>query len=208
MKKTNAWPVYAAWSNMKARCTNPNHKVWEHYGGRGIKVCEQWMLFDNFFADMGDRPGPKHSLERINVNGDYEPGNCKWATWEEQQTNRRDTAFVTIEGAVYKRADLVKATGLKPETITDRAAKGLPFYEVTLVGRFYRKTATPEAIEARRKKASERTHCAKGHELTGYNLVARGVRKLCRTCLNTIARESAARRPTTRAGVVRNKSLP
>lgn len=79
-------PVYAAWTSMRKRCKdldNPN------YGGRGIKVCERWNSFENFYADMGERPGPEYSLDRIDNDGSYEPSNCRWATKKEQTTNRR-----------------------------------------------------------------------------------------------------------------------
>lgn len=75
---------------MRARCTNPKERVYEYYGGRGISVCDRWLnSFENFFEDMGPRPSKKHSLERMDVNGNYEPGNCKWATRTEQGINRR-----------------------------------------------------------------------------------------------------------------------
>jgi len=73
---------------MLTRCHCPTVNKFKHYGGRGIKVCERWRTFQNFLADMGDRP-PGTTLDRINGDGDYEPGNCRWATHEEQMENRR-----------------------------------------------------------------------------------------------------------------------
>src|SRR5215467_8883535 len=81
-------PEYKAWSSMRQRCQNPNNPGYKDYGGRGIKVCERWQKFENFYADMGPRPD-NHSLERINNDGDYEPSNCRWASNLEQQKNKR-----------------------------------------------------------------------------------------------------------------------
>jgi hypothetical protein len=81
-------PTYKTWSSMVRRCSNPKAGGWERYGGRGIKVCERWLKFDNFLADMGKRP-PNLTLDRKNNDGNYEPGNCRWATRSEQQHNRR-----------------------------------------------------------------------------------------------------------------------
>lgn len=84
-------PSYISWENMKQRCLNPRHTAYASYGGRGIKVCEEWLDFKNFLRDMGDRPEGM-TLDRINVNGNYEPGNCRWATRTTQSRNIRPYA--------------------------------------------------------------------------------------------------------------------
>lgn len=81
-------PTYAAWNNMIARCTNPKDQSYEHYGARGISVCQYWMKFENFLQDMGEKPEGL-VLDRKNNNGNYEPGNCRWVTYSVSNQNRR-----------------------------------------------------------------------------------------------------------------------
>src|SRR6516164_1163876 len=84
--------TYRAWANMLTRCRNPKSGRWESYGGRGITVCERWLIFINFLADMGECP-PGMYLDRIDVNGNYELGNCRWATASENSRNRRPQSW-------------------------------------------------------------------------------------------------------------------
>lgn len=106
-------PTYQSWCSMIQRCTNPNRESWPYYGGRGITVCPRWMSFDNFLEDMGERP-PGLSLDRIDNDGNYEPGNCRWATPEEQHANRR-AYTVTPE----YRAQILALVKEKPRSIPE-----------------------------------------------------------------------------------------
>jgi hypothetical protein len=90
-RKTNSDPTFMSWKSMLARCSNPKATSYEIYGGRGISVCERWRRFENFKQDMGERRSRDYSLDRIDVNGNYEPANCRWATLKQQARNTRAT---------------------------------------------------------------------------------------------------------------------
>lgn len=102
--------VYIRWHSMRSRCNNPNKSSYRHYGGRGIKVCERWQKFENFYADMGDPP-PGMTLERVNVNGDYCPENCKWATQKAQCNNQRHVKKITFNGKTLTISEWAEETG-------------------------------------------------------------------------------------------------
>jgi len=102
---------HAIWRGMISRCSNTNRQRSKNYVGRGIKVCERWQKFENFYADMGPRPSPGHSIERSNNDGNYEPDNCRWATPTEQATNRRRTRFVTYRGERLPLTEAVRLAG-------------------------------------------------------------------------------------------------
>lgn len=114
---------YRAWSAAKSRCTNSTHAMWPQYGGRGIRMCQRWMLFDNFIADMGNRPDGT-SLDRINNDGNYEPGNCRWATRSQQQRNKRSNPMVEYEGRQITVTELAERTGVRYRLLRDRIASG------------------------------------------------------------------------------------
>lgn len=86
--KQERTPEYMIWVAMRQRCLNPRMPAWHRYGGRGITICPAWGRFGQFLADMGPRPSSAHSLDRIDNDGHYEPGNCRWATWSEQNANK------------------------------------------------------------------------------------------------------------------------
>ena len=116
--------LHNTWCTMIERCTNPKSGKWSVYGGRGIRVCERWLTFELFLADMGERPSAKHSLDRIDVDGDYEPGNCRWATQREQQRNRRNNHIVEYRGERACLAEWAERTGIRHHTILYRLRSG------------------------------------------------------------------------------------
>lgn len=114
--------TYRIWTGMKSRCSNPNEMNFPRYGGRGIKVCERWLKFANFFADMGEAPEGL-TLERKDNNGHYEPSNCKWATPTEQANNRRSNRRYIYNGTPYTVAELSRISGIKACALNSRLSR-------------------------------------------------------------------------------------
>jgi hypothetical protein len=113
--------LYGVWCLMRARCEKPTNKSFPSYGGRGIKVCERWSNFQNFFADMGDRPSPKHLLDRIDNDGPYSPDNCRWVgSIREQRSNCRDNRRLTHNGETLILSEWARRIGIDPDTISER----------------------------------------------------------------------------------------
>lgn len=116
--------TYGVWGSMLARCNNPKDKSYSRYGGRGIKVCKRWYMFENFLADMGERQAGM-SIERIDNSKGYSPDNCKWIPLNEQSKNRRNTHFLTFKGTTRNLTDWAKETGINRETLLSRVKRGL-----------------------------------------------------------------------------------
>lgn len=117
---------YVAWRRMIDRCGNPKRSEYADYGGRGIAVCLRWQSFENFFADMGCRPSPKHSLDRRDNDRGYEPGNCRWATAIEQQNNRRSNSLAEFDGRTQTLAQWEREFGLTEGSLCRRLHQGWP----------------------------------------------------------------------------------
>lgn len=94
------------WHQMRYRCERPKTRNYRYYGGRGIRVCDRWQNFENFKSDMGPRPSAQHTLERVDVNGNYEPDNCKWATYEEQALNKRHGPTVESQAVIQSLLEI------------------------------------------------------------------------------------------------------
>lgn len=117
---------YRTWTDMKTRCLNPNSTGYENYGGRGIQICQQWIeSFEVFLKDMGEKPSPDHSIDRIDNDGNYEPRNCRWATAAEQIRNRRTSVALTINGVTKPLVDWCIEFGCTPAAAYLRRKQGL-----------------------------------------------------------------------------------
>lgn len=121
---------YRSWAGMRARCLSEKSAGYENYGGRGIGIYDRWIdSFPNFLADMGHRPSPNHSLERIDNDKGYSPDNCRWATKKDQNRNRRDSVFVTIDGVTLVASEWIERSGIHTDTVRARVRRGKSWKE-------------------------------------------------------------------------------
>ncbi|WP_321905197.1 hypothetical protein [Paraburkholderia tropica] len=117
--------TYQCWQDMKARCYSSNCANYKNYGARGIRVCDRWLYsFENFAFDMGPKPDGM-TIDRIEVNGNYEPGNCRWADRATQRRNQRDCIYLTLDGVTKTAEEWSRQIGLNAETIRRRKKRGL-----------------------------------------------------------------------------------
>lgn len=117
-------PAYNSWRGMMERCSNPKHKDYRSYGGRGIFVCEEWKKPANFFRDMLPHWSLGMTLDRIDVNGNYEKSNCRWIPMSEQSNTRRDVLKFELLGRTWTLKEISKETGIKQDTLWMRLHRG------------------------------------------------------------------------------------
>lgn len=171
--------VHNAWLGMKQRCENANHRFYSYYGGRGITVCERWQDFENFLADMGE-PGEGETLDRVDNNRGYEPGNCRWASRREQMNNRRVNRTITWKGVTATVAEWSALTGIHYNTIAKRLDAGRPPDEILSYDNFHGEWH------------SAKTHCKHGHPFDEANTYVHARGRTCRACHNARQRERMA----------------
>ena len=159
-------PEYQTWCAMKSRCRNKRHPCFADYGGRGISVCRRWDQFTAFYADMGDRPTPEHSIDRIDNNGGYWCGNaecpecgprnrtpnCRWGTEEQQQRNRRNSHNITHDGRTQCLTDWAREYGIPANTLERRLSIGWDFLRAVSEPIHKKDDLTPDAIAEIRRR--------------------------------------------------------
>lgn len=118
-------PEYRIWQNIIRRCREKTHKSYPHYGARGVDICQRWFLsFTSFLTDMGPIPGPMYTIDRLDVNGNYEKGNCVWASRYEQANSTRRNTFITHGGKTMTIAQWARYLNVNPRTISTRLNRG------------------------------------------------------------------------------------
>lgn len=144
--------LYSVWASMRSRCSNPNVKHWKDYGGRGVRVCERWSSFAAFVEDMAPRPEGAW-LDRIDPNGNYEPGNCRWATPLEQGRNRRRHSYIDVDGRPTLASELAEKCSVAANTIARRISLGWTVEEATTLPL---RTRPPRLARERQRKTNPR----------------------------------------------------
>lgn len=165
-------PIYGVWEGIKQRCLNPKCKVYIHYGGRGITLCDEWKDFVNFYKDMGERPSDKHTVERKDNSKGYSKDNCYWATWVDQANNTRKNNNVTWSGVTMSLSRWARELGISRAVLDSRLR--------TLGWSVDRAFTTP----ASRSNAKSQTDlCGRGHSLIEHGYVAPGqLGRRCKIC--------------------------
>ncbi|TBY60139.1 hypothetical protein E0H46_31705 [Rhizobium leguminosarum bv. viciae] len=176
---------YNVWKDMRSRCTNPKDKAYKDYGGRGITVCDRWMHdYKAFEADMGERP-KGYSIDRVENDKGYYPENCRWADRRTQQRNQRRAVYVTIDGTQHRAIELADISGLKTDTIIERAARGLSYASVIDPEKHHNLSGLSLGGKASGAKKLSRAHCRNGHEFTEETTYWRKDNtRQCRICHN------------------------
>ena len=141
--------TYNSWLGMKGRCCNPKNDRFEQYGGRGIKICDRWLhSFENFLEDMGEKPAPNYSLDRIDVNGDYCPENCRWADSKTQMNNMTTNVRRTYNGVTHTLKEWSEIYGIKYSLLRERIARGWDIEKAL----FYKKSSAKKETSTQSKK--------------------------------------------------------
>lgn len=195
-------PEYHCWHDMVRRCTNPECDSYPDYGGRGIKVCDRWLEFENFFADVGLRPSKSHTLDRIQNDGNYDPSNCRWTTQERQNRNTRNTVLWTYQGETLPVLDWADRLGIPGNLLRCRVQRGWPedwclngppkFDYSDMLGREFGSLTVVEVLPKQLNRAQMfRCKCACGcfTEATKSNLISGGT-KSCGCMKGRLARIS------------------
>jgi len=187
--------TYQVWKSMRERCLCKTSRAYNRYGGRGITICERWESFENFYADMGDRPEGK-TIDRIDNDGPYSPENCRWATDIEQANNKRNNRLLTYKGKTQTVPQWARELGIKTGTIAVRLSRGLPIEKVLNPEKFssYTETTKQAVIKYFAERRAKTTHCKNGHEFTLENTYMKKTSKNCRKCNAIQARADRARK--------------
>jgi hypothetical protein len=134
--------IHSIWNGMRQRCNNPKNPRYHQYGGRGIKICDRWDSFKNFLTDMGILPNGM-SLDRIDINGNYEPTNCRWATQFQQSNNMRKNMRLRFKGKVFTLSEISKITGIHKDTLRVRIKRHWPYQKLFNFPKWVRHDLTP-----------------------------------------------------------------
>lgn len=176
--------AYSVWYHMKRRCLDPNNKSFKNYGGRGIKVCDRWLIFENFLADMG-QPPENLEIERVDNNADYCPANCRWADRLDQSNNRRYCRPITLNGVTKNISQWCTHLGLNRRTVISRITRGFPVEKILSTEKFVNHSGLLLG-----KRFTTTSHCKHGHQLSGENVrILKSGQKQCQECNRRRARE-------------------